>query len=77
MGTLRGRLLGAAALAVALATTANGRQAPLFTAVFPPEEFAARRAKVLAAIGDGVAVLQGATEYPRTWRSGRTTSSSI
>ena len=36
----------------------------LFTDAFPPEEFAARRAKVLTAIGDGIAVLQGATEYP-------------
>ena len=37
---------------------------PVFrgTDIFPPEEFAARRAKVLAAIGDGVAVLQGTTE---------------
>lgn len=32
--------------------------------VFPPEEFAARRAKVMAAIGDGVAVVLGATEPP-------------
>jgi Xaa-Pro aminopeptidase len=39
-------------------------QPPLYTSAFPPEEFAARRARVLAAIGDGVAVLQGATEYP-------------
>ena len=37
---------------------------PLFTSAFPPEEFAARRAKVMAAVGDGVAVLQGATELP-------------
>ena len=33
-----------------------------FTEAFPPEEFAARRAKVIAAIGDGVAILQGTTE---------------
>ena len=33
-----------------------------FTDAFPLEEFAARRAKVLAAIGDGVAVLHGAPE---------------
>ncbi len=39
-------------------------QAPLFTTAFPPDEFAARRAKVFDAIGDGVAVLQGAAEYP-------------
>jgi Xaa-Pro aminopeptidase len=37
---------------------------PVFTDVFPPEEFAARRAKVMAQIGDGVAVVQGATERP-------------
>jgi Xaa-Pro aminopeptidase len=37
---------------------------PIFTDVFPPEEFAARRAKVMAQIGDGVAILQGATERP-------------
>src|SRR6187549_547234 len=33
-----------------------------FTTFFPPEEFSARRARVLASIGDGVAVLQGTTE---------------
>src|SRR5262245_5666988 len=33
-----------------------------FTDAFPPEEFAARRAKVIASIGDGVAILQGTTE---------------
>lgn len=37
---------------------------PLFTDAFPPQEFADRRAHVMAAIGDGVALLQGATEYP-------------
>lgn len=37
---------------------------PIFTDIFPPEEFAARRAKVMAQIGDGVAILQGATERP-------------
>src|SRR3954470_10026812 len=35
---------------------------PLFSTALPKDEFAARRAKVLAKIGDGVAVLQGATE---------------
>jgi len=34
----------------------------LFTKAFSPAEFAARRAKVMAAIGDGVAVISGATE---------------
>src|ERR687892_1262817 len=37
---------------------------PVFTDIFPPEEFAARRAKVMAAIGDGVAIVQGTTERP-------------
>lgn len=39
-------------------------QAPLFTNAFPPEEFAERRARVMEKIGDGVAILQGAAEYP-------------
>lgn len=39
-------------------------QAPLFTGAFPPEEFAARRARVMERIGDGAAVLQGAAESP-------------
>ena len=34
----------------------------LFTEAFPAEEFAARRQKVFEAIGDGVAILQGAVE---------------
>lgn len=37
---------------------------PLFTDVFPPEEFAERRARVMEEIGDGIAVLLGAGEYP-------------
>src|SRR5215813_10230800 len=32
--------------------------------IFPPEEFAARRARVMAKIGDGVAIIQGTTERP-------------
>jgi Xaa-Pro aminopeptidase len=36
----------------------------LFTDAFPPAEFAARRARVMAAIGDGVAIITGATEQP-------------
>jgi Xaa-Pro aminopeptidase len=37
---------------------------PVFrgTEIFPPEEYAARRAKILAAIGDDVAVVVGTTE---------------
>src|SRR5881296_1535301 len=39
---------------------------PVFTGaeIFPPEEFAARRAKVMEKIGDAVAILQGTTERP-------------
>ena len=37
-------------------------QPPLFSTMLPKEEFAARRAKVLQKIGDGVAIIQGATE---------------
>ncbi len=37
---------------------------PVFTDIFPPEEFAARRARVMQQIGDGVAILQGTTERP-------------
>jgi Xaa-Pro aminopeptidase len=35
---------------------------PVFTNVFPPEEFAARRVKVMAQIGDSVAIVLGTTE---------------
>jgi len=44
------------------AATAVLAQPPLFTDAFPKEEFAARRARVMERIGDGVAVVQGATE---------------
>jgi Xaa-Pro aminopeptidase len=37
---------------------------PVFTDVFPPEEYAARRARVMEKIGNGVAILQGTTERP-------------
>src|SRR5580700_11046756 len=37
---------------------------PVFTNIFPPEEHAARRARVMEKIGDGVAILQGTTERP-------------
>src|SRR5215510_14558231 len=44
--------------------SANLFSQPMFTDTFPPEEFAARRAKVMAQIGEGVAIVQGATERP-------------
>jgi Xaa-Pro aminopeptidase len=37
---------------------------PWFNSVFPAEEYRSRRARVYEAIGDGVAILQGATERP-------------
>jgi Xaa-Pro aminopeptidase len=37
---------------------------PVFTDIFPAEEYAARRAVVMEKIGDGVAILQGTTERP-------------
>lgn len=46
--------------AVLLANAASAQQG--FTDAFPKEEFAERRAKVMAQIGDGVAILQGTTE---------------
>src|ERR1051326_4960546 len=56
----------ALSLAFALASIALPSAQPVFTGtdIFPPEEFAARRARVIEKIGDGVAILQGATERP-------------
>jgi len=44
----------------ALAVPLAGQQG--FTDAIPPEEFAARRARLMTEIGDGVAVMQGTTE---------------
>ncbi len=53
------------AFAVALSPGAPAAtQKPLFTDATPAPEFAARRAKVMADIGDAVAVVSGATEQP-------------
>jgi Xaa-Pro aminopeptidase len=62
MKSVRARLLLAAAVLTVI--TAPAVAQPLFTDAFPPEEFKARRAKLMEEIGDGVAVLVGATEYP-------------
>src|SRR5437588_6532318 len=47
-----------------VAATLSGQ--PVFTVpdVFPPDEFSARRARVMAKIGDGTAIIQGTTERP-------------
>jgi Xaa-Pro aminopeptidase len=37
---------------------------PVFTNVFPPDEYAARRARVMEKLGDAVAIVLGATEPP-------------
>jgi hypothetical protein len=37
---------------------------PVFRNNFPPEEFAARRARLFEKIGNGVAILEGTTERP-------------
>lgn len=58
------RITLALSIAIGLLCGWIGQANPLFTDAFPPEEFAARRARVMEAIGDGVAVLQGAAEYP-------------
>jgi Xaa-Pro aminopeptidase len=58
------RITAALSIAICLMLGWIGQAKPLFTDAFPSEEFAARRARVMDAIGDGVAVLQGAAEYP-------------
>jgi len=61
---MRSRLALLVLLAAMAGTIAAQGQSPLFTDSAPPEEFAARRAKVFVDIGDGIAVLEGTTEYP-------------
>jgi Xaa-Pro aminopeptidase len=53
-------------LLVCSAAVHSGRAQPVFTGpeIFPPDEFASRRAKVIDAIGDAIAVVQGTTERP-------------
>ena len=53
-------------LTVGLALASPLLAQPVFrgTEIFPPEEFAARRARVMGQIGDGVAVMLGTTEPP-------------
>jgi len=61
------RLLQFASIPLAVAAlTASLLAQPVFTGfeIFPSEEFAARRAKVIEQIGDGVAIVLGTTEPP-------------
>lgn len=50
-------------LAAALVVS-TGAQQPWFNGVFPPEEYASRRTRVIEQIGEGIAILQGAAERP-------------
>jgi Xaa-Pro aminopeptidase len=54
------------AVAVAALSAAAPLAQPVFrgSEIFPAEEYAARRARVLAGIGDGVVIVLGATEPP-------------
>ena len=61
---MRRHRLWLALCGVALSWGVSASAQPIFTTALPAEEFAARRARVLERIGDGVAVLAGATEYP-------------
>lgn len=54
----------AAVAALLLAAGTLSAQKPVFTTTVPASEFAARRAAVMRDIGQGVAILQGATERP-------------
>ncbi len=53
-------------LALVLAGPAAAFAQPVFAGheIFPPSEFAARRARVIERIGTGVAIIQGTTERP-------------
>jgi len=61
---MRIRILAVAAGMLALVAWPSAQ--PVFTGadIFPPGEFASRRARVMERIGDGVAILQGTTERP-------------
>ncbi|MEP6729592.1 MAG: Xaa-Pro peptidase family protein [bacterium] len=58
--TVRLHVLAALAICATHSTPASAQQG--FTDAFPREEFAARRARVMTSIGDGVAIMQGTTE---------------
>ena len=52
----------AAAVLMLVAAVTSAAQQALFTDALPKEEFASRRARVMAQIGDGIVIVQGATE---------------
>jgi Xaa-Pro aminopeptidase len=60
---MRRFLLSACAAAILLATPVSADK-KLFTDAFTPAEFTARRAQLMAKLGDGVAIITGATEQP-------------
>jgi len=64
MRTLISALTIAAALCCLPVLDAAQGEKRLFTDAFAPSEFAARRAHVMESIGDGVAIITGATEQP-------------
>lgn len=55
-----------ASVAVVMLAALGMKAQPVFTGaeIFPAEEFAARRSRVMERIGDAVAILQGTTERP-------------
>src|SRR5262249_17273378 len=57
-GSMKYMLLALFALPLAAQPVFNGHD------IFPSEEFAARRARVMTKIGEGVAIIQGTTERP-------------
>lgn len=58
--------IACAALLIVLSGAASVSAQPLFTSSLPKEEFAARRARVMQQIGDGIAIVQGTTETANT-----------
>jgi hypothetical protein len=51
-------------LALWLLFAAAAAAPPVFTNVFPPDEYKTRRARVMEQIGDAVAIMQGTTDRP-------------
>jgi Xaa-Pro aminopeptidase len=57
-------VMGVCAASVLLAAGLLAQPVFRGTEIFPPEEFAARRARMIEQIGDGVAIVLGTTEPP-------------